>query len=170
MNKFLKIVHLLGLAMFVGSIFGHILLGSLSDPGADLAGFAVLMKAKYMNVLLLTMSGLILMLLTGIALMWRRGITPKRARWMAAKLVLVALIILNGTFVLTPLSRDMATLAQDAVTTGTVPVAFYDLQRKEDVFGTANLVIILAVMGLAAAKPALRRNNGAKRRSGEAVV
>ncbi len=170
MNKFLKIIHLLGLAAFVGSIFGHILLGNLSDPEADLAGFAVLVQAKYMNVLLLTMSGLILMLLTGIALMWRRGMTPKKLRWMGVKLVLVTLIALNGTFVLTPLSRDMATLAQDAVTTGHLPTAFYDLQTKEDVFGIANLAMILGVISLAVAKPALRRKNGVKTRSGEEVV
>ncbi len=123
-----------------------------------------------MNVLLLTVPGLILMLLTGIALIWRRGMTPKRLRWMGVKLVLVALIALNGTFVLTPLSRDMATLAQEAVTTGHLPVAFYDLQRKEDVFGIANLAMILAVMSLAVAKPALRWKNGVKTGSREAVV
>ena len=65
MNKFLKIIHLLGLAAFVGSIFGHILLGNLGDPKADLAGFAVLMQAKSMNVILLTMPGLVPMLITG---------------------------------------------------------------------------------------------------------
>ncbi len=170
MNKFLKIIHLLGLVAFVGSIFSHILLSNLGDPEADLAGFAVLAQAKYMNVLLLTMSGLILMLLTGIALMLRRGMTPKRARWMGVKLMLVMLIALNGTLVLTPLSRDMATLAQDAGTTGRLPTAFYDLQRKEDVLGTANLAMILAVISLAVAKPALRRKNGIKTRSGEAGV
>jgi len=170
MNKFLKIAHLLGLAAFVGSIFGHILLRNLGDPKADLVGFAVLMQAKSMNVLLLTMSGLILMLLTGIALMWRRGMTPKKLRWLGMKLVLVALIALNGTFVLTPLSRNMATLAQDAVTTGHLPTIFYDLQRKEDAFGIANLAMILTVMSLAVAKPAFRRKKNVNIHSGKAVV
>jgi len=89
----------------VGSIFGHILLGSIGDPETDLAGFAVLMEAKYMNALVLTASGLILTIVTGIALMFRRGMTPNKLRWMALKLGLVGLIALNGIFVLTPLTQ-----------------------------------------------------------------
>jgi uncharacterized membrane protein len=64
----------------------------------------------------------------------------------------------------------MATLAQDAVPAGRLPVAFYDLQRKEDVFGIANLAMILAVMSLAVVKPALRRKIGVKTRSAEEVA
>lgn len=160
MNKFLKAGHLIGLAAFVGSIFGHILLGNLGDPEADLAGFAALMQAKHMNVLLLTTSGLVLLLLTGIPLMLRRGMSPAKVRWMGVKLALVALIALNGTLVLTPLSQEMAAMARSAVSSGSLPVAFFALQSKEDVFGAANLAMILAVIGLAIARPALRRKSG----------
>jgi hypothetical protein len=64
----------------------------------------------------------------------------------------------------------MATLAQDAETAGRVPDAYYELQRKKAVCGTANLVIILTVMSLAVTKPALRQNTAAETQSREVVV
>ena len=157
MNKILKITHFLGLAVFLGSIPGHIVLGRLVDPAADLKGFTLLMHAKYMTILALTLPGVALMLLTGIAMMLRRGTTPNKFRWMAVKLALVALIALNGAFVLTPLARDIAAAAQAAVTTGSLPAGFADLARKEGAFGAANLAMILAVIGLAVVKPSLGR-------------
>lgn len=156
MNKFLKVCHLLGLAAFVGSIFGHILLGHLGNPETDLIGFAVLMQAKYMNVLILTTSGLAILLISGIPLMLRRGISPKQHRWMGVKLVLVTLIVLNGAAVLTPLSADMMTIAQSAVNAGVLPGHFSELKQNEDIFGAANLAMILIVMSLAVIKPSLR--------------
>src|SRR5690606_4181808 len=105
MDKTLKVAHFVGLALFLGSIPGHILLGRLADP-ADLPGFALLMHAKYVSVLALTLSALFLTLLSGIALMLRRGMTPNRIRRMAVKLVLVALIMLNGTLVLRPVAAE----------------------------------------------------------------
>jgi len=168
MEKILKIAHFFGLAVFLGSIPGHIVLGRLVDPAADLQGFALLMYAKYMNVLALTLPGLALMLLTGVALMLRRGMTPNKLGWMAAKLTLVALIALNGALVLTPLARDIATSAQAAVATGSLPAGFADLARKEGLFGAANLAMILVVIGLAVAKPSFRRA-GMRARAEQAV-
>jgi hypothetical protein len=152
----LKIAHLFGLAVFLGSLPVHILLGHLVDPAADLQGLALLMHVKSMNVLVLTLPGLVLTLLAGIAVMLRRGMTPNKLRWMAAKLALVALITLNGAFVLTPLARDIAVAAQGALTTGGLPAGFADLSRKEGTFGAANLAMIIAVIGLAVLKPSFR--------------
>lgn len=147
MDKFLKIAHLFGLALFLGSIPGHIMLGRLVEPAADAQGFALMMQAKYVSILALTLPGLVLTLLTGIPLMFRRGMTPNKLRWMAAKLALVTLIALNGAFVLTPLARDMATAAHGAVTAGGLPDSFADLARKEAASGAVNLAMILAVIG-----------------------
>ena len=158
MNQFLKIGHLVGLAVFVGSIPAHIVLGHLVDPATDLLGFATLMQAKYMTILVLTAPGLVLALLTGTALMLRRGMTPNRFRWMAVKLVLVGLITLNGTLFLTPLARDISAVARAAVSAGALPTEYADLARREAAFGAANLAMILAVIGLVVSKPALRPN------------
>lgn len=155
MDKTLKVAHFVGLALFLGSIPGHILLGRLADP-ADLPAFALMMHAKYVSVLALTLPGLFLTLLAGIALMLRRGMTPNRVRWMAVKLVLVALIAPNGALVLRPVAAEMAQSAHAAVKTGTLPTEFTALERREGAFGAANLAMILAVIGLAVFKPRWR--------------
>lgn len=146
-----------GLALFLGSIPGHILLGRLADP-ADLEGFALLMHAKYLSVVALTLPGLFLTLLTGIALMLRRGMTPNKVRWMAAKLALVVLIVLNGALILRPVAAEMALSARGAVKAGNLPPGFAELERREGMFGAANLAMILAVIGLAVSKPRRRRD------------
>lgn len=169
MNKLLKIGHLIGLALFVGSVCGHILLGKIVDPDTDLAAFAALMQAKRVNVQVLTIPGLGLMLLTGFTLMVRRGVRPTRDLWLGAKLLLVTLITLNGLLILGPLSGDMATVAQNAVQAGVLPAGFAAMEQREALFGAVNMTMILAVIGLAAAKPALRRGSGIKTRSGGAA-
>jgi uncharacterized membrane protein len=153
----LKTLHLFFIALLVGSIFGYILLDNIGDPETDLAGFAVLMEAKYMNALVLIAPGLILTIVTGIALMFRRGMTPNKLRWMALKLGFVGLIALNGIFVLTPLTQEMATIASNAVNSGTLPAVFSELKTRENIFGAINMVMILTTMWLTVAKPTLRR-------------
>lgn len=168
MEKILKSAHLVGLALFLGSIPGHIVLGRLADPAADLQGFALLMQAKYVSVLALTLPGLALVLLSGSALMLRRGMTPDKLRWMAAKLALVALISLNGALVLTPLAREIAAAAQAAVAAASLPAGFADLTRRESAFGALNLAMVFAVIALAVFKPSLRRA-AVTARAGEAM-
>ena len=124
MERILKVAHLVALALFLGSIPGHIVLGRLADPAADAEGFALLMHA-----------------------------TPDKVRWMAAKLALVALITVNGAFILTPLARDISGSAKAAVAAGTLPAGFADLTRRESAFGAANLAMVLAVIALAVARP-----------------
>lgn len=163
MDKTLKVAHLVGLALFLGSIPGHILLGRLADP-ADLHGFALLMQAKYTSVLALTLPALLLTLVTGTALMLRRGMTPTRVRWMAVKLVLVAFIVLNGALVLRPSGAQIALSAQAAQQTGVLPAELAALERREGAFGAANLAMIVAVIGLAVFRP---RSRGDRHRTGE---
>lgn len=166
MDKTLKLAHLVGLALFLGSVAGHILLYVLAVRAADLQSFAVLMQAKYMSVRVLTLPALVFTLVTGVPLMVRQQLTPNKAKWMAAKLALVALITLNGIFVLLPVARDLAASAQTAAMTGSIPASFAELERRETLFGDVNLAMILAVIGLSVLRPGTRTGE-AKR--GEAL-
>jgi hypothetical protein len=53
---------------------------------ADPAGFALLMHAKHVSVVALTIPALASTVLTGAALAWRRRISPASQRWLGAKL------------------------------------------------------------------------------------
>lgn len=123
---------------------------------AHLLGLALLMYAKHVSVLVLTLPGLGLALATGIVLMLRRGMTPNRLRWMAVKLALVAVITANAALVLAPAGRDMAAAAREGLAVGGLPARFAALEAREGAFGAANLLMTLAVIALAVVKPSLR--------------
>jgi len=53
----------------------------------------------------------------------------------------------------------MATIASNAVNSGTLPAVFSELKTSEDIFGVINMVMILTTMWLTVAKPALRRTS-----------
>lgn len=161
MHRTLKVAHLIALAVFVGSIPGHIVLGALGDPVADPAGFALLMHAKHVSVVALTIPALAFTVLTGAALAWRRRISPASHRWLAAKLALVALIGANGALVLRPLSAEIARVAAEAAAGGAVPAAVATLAARESAFGAANLAMVLAVLVLSVAKPRFGAPRGA---------
>ncbi|GJL57057.1 MAG: hypothetical protein NPIRA02_41890 [Nitrospirales bacterium] len=156
MKPLTRILHFVGLAVFVGSIFGHILLGKLGDPEQDLGEFAVLMQAKYSNTLFLTTPGLLLVVITGVGLMRQEGTSPRKVRWLAAKVILVGLTALNGVFLLTPLSEEMAAIAGEAVHAGRLSPEFWALKIQEDIFGALNMALILLTMSLVVIKPALK--------------
>jgi uncharacterized membrane protein len=160
MHRILKVAHIIGLAVFLGSIPGHIVLGALGDPVADPTGFALLMHAKHVNVVVLTIPALVFTALTGAALAWRRRLSPAAHRWLGVKVVLVGLIGVNGALVLRPLSAEIARMAAEAAAGGIVPAAIASLAARESAFGAANLAMVVAVIALSVARPRLGAMQG----------
>ncbi len=157
MRSAIKTIHLLALTLFIGSIFGHILLAGLVSPNNDLVSFITLIKAKYANVQFLTTPGIITVLISGILLLATRQQKPKIERWIAIKLGLIVLIVINGVFILTPISHGMVTLLNGVILVEQIPAEFYELKEKEDIFGAINLGLIVAVMILSVVKPKLSK-------------
>ncbi len=148
MIPLIKSLHFLGMALFLGSIAGHIHLGQGVAPGEAAYGWA--QAAKYDSTLLLTIPGLMLTAASGVALaVARRGGPPRR--WLRVKVVLTALVGLNGALVLAPLGRR---LAEGAVLGASGPM-LEGLSRLESLFGAANLLMTLAVIALAVFRPRL---------------
>ena len=159
MNKSLKILHFDGLALFDGSIPGHILLGEIAVPETGMEAFAALIRSKYLSVAALTLPGLGLMVATGIPLMIRRKMTPNRLRWMTIKLVLVSLISINGVFLLLPTAWEMSNVAANAMGSGSLDESFWNLKSRESIFGAINLILILIVIGVTVSKPVFKRRH-----------
>jgi len=116
---------------------------------------AALIDAKYVAVKVMTLPGLALSLLTGVPLMIRRRLMPNRARWMAVKLALVALITMNALLYLSPIAESMSAAAQQGTRDGALPASFGDLADRETRHGGLNLLMILAVIGLSVSRPRL---------------
>ncbi len=156
MTKLLKTVHLVGLAVFLGSIPGHIVLARLAMAQADVAAAVALLEAKHTATLALTLPGLALSVATGLAMLAaNRGLL--RTAWLRAKLALVALVALNGALVLTPIGAAMVERARETRSADALRTALAPLAARESAFGAVNLAMVLAAVALAVARPRLRR-------------
>lgn len=154
MSKALRLLHLIGVCLFVGSIPAHILLGAVADPAGDPVTFAATIAGKDLLTRTLTLAGLVIAGVTGVALAFARGGVLSR-RWLRVKVLLVALAALNGGLLLTPIAGEMAMLAARAVDTGVLDPAFAKLTAREAPLGALNLVLIVAVLALAVWRPRL---------------
>ena len=147
----LKLLHLLGLALFLGSIPGHVLLGRLAAGATSPGEAALLLGTKHISTLVLTLPGLALAVASGALLLAARRELLGR-RWMQVKLGLVALVAANGLAMLTPTGAALARLAEGAAG-GVLPPEAAALAAREGLFGAANLVMVLAILALAVARP-----------------
>lgn len=152
MRSIPRLVHMLGLAAFAGTVFVHILIVSVADP-AEPQAYAGLMAFKDTTTKVLLIPGVALLGLSGMAML--RRLPRPLPLWLKVKLALVPVIAVNGLFVLLPVGMEIA----KAAAAGPVPP---HLLLREAIAGTLNLVLILAVVALSALRPAFGR--GASRR------
>jgi hypothetical protein len=146
MYKIAKALHFLGLAMFLGSILGHICVGFV--PGAKDRAEAMLFGRQTIEIATwsLTIPGLALLAATGQFMSLHGGHGFGRRRWLTVHQTIGALILLNAAFV---------HLASEIVQGSGSIVAFAALIGRETMFGAANLVLTLVTVFLAVLKPGL---------------
>ncbi|MBN8873867.1 MAG: DUF2269 family protein [Rhodospirillales bacterium] len=155
MYRFLKTLHLLGLTLFLGSVFGHIVASRVGGAIGD-AAFLTARADIEASTSLLTLPGLGLALLSGIALIW---LAPARRAWMGLHAGLATVIALLTLLVIAPAGRRVLSattaLAQGQGTIDAVHAAL----TTEHLAGAVNVVLALAVLALGVCKPALRRRS-----------
>jgi hypothetical protein len=155
MYKVAKALHLLGLAMFLGSILGHISIGFV--PGAKDQPQAMLFGRQAIEIATwsLTIPGLTLLAVTGLFMTFRGGLGFGRRRWLTIHQIIGALILLNAAFILVPVGGDLLDLASKIIQGSESIEAFAMLAGRERTFGAANLVLALVTIFIAVLKPAL---------------
>lgn len=153
MLKLLKVAHLLGLVMFFGSILGHVSVGLIPAVKEDPRTALIARQAIDVATTALTMPGLLLLLLSGTAMVVVGRLPILRTRWLALHAVFGLLILLNAIVVLYPLGQDILAVAAQ-VSGGALPIDRIDpLKGREAAFGAANMVLCLAALILAVVKP-----------------
>lgn len=154
MRTVLRLAHLGAVAVFLGSIPAHLVLGAVADPAAGWARFATLHEAKHLLTAGLTLAALAATALSGGLLLLARP-ELRRRRWLRAKLLLVMLVALNGGLVLTPAAAEMAGLAAAAAERGVLAPRFAELEARERLAGPINLVALGLILVLAVTRPRL---------------
>jgi len=150
MYKVAKALHFLGLAMFLGSILGHISIGFV--PGAKDQAQVMLFGRQAIEIATwsFTIPGLALLGVTGLFMTLRGGLGFGRRRWLTMHQIIGALILLNAV-----VGGDLVDLASKIIQGSGSIEAFVTLAGQERTFGAANLVLALATIFIAVLKPAL---------------
>lgn len=155
MLRYLKAMHILGAAMFLGSILGHITVGFvpgiMEDPDTLLVG----RQAIELATLYVTLPGLGLIMASGAVMILAGRMPVRRLRWLMLHGVLGALIVLNAWVVLAPGGAALLDLAGQLVVGADVGDEIGALKAREAAFGAANLVLGVVAVFLAVVKPRL---------------
>lgn len=147
MNRTLKLAHLVGLVLFLGSIFTFIVVSALVD-GASLENLAFGRRIISRGTVVLTLPGLWLMVITGLWMGYRRyGFA---SRFVQIKLALAILIVLNAHLVIVPAADHATTLAEISRASDQLLPEYHAAYLRETVFGAVNvlLAIAAAVVGI----------------------
>jgi hypothetical protein len=152
MPRLLKLLHILGLVLFLGSIPTHIILGQIT-PGGAIPDMGIVFSRKIMLIITLvaTVPGLVLLTVTG----WlrRRAVSAPRPSWLRLHLAIGLIILAVGTLVITPQVLELMAQAEVLATDSFDPAAWKRAKLIEDVAGTLNVVLALLAMGLACFRP-----------------
>lgn len=158
--RLFKVLHILGLAAFLGSIFGHIVSSIL---GGEVGGTAAFLNAREhiaFATKVLTLPGLYLTLASGIAMMLTARLNPLRQRWLLPHAGLGLVILAVSLVIIGPAVGDALVGTQELVRgTGDLSrVAF--AKKTEDMFGGLNVLAAVAAMVLVVWKPRLGKTTG----------
>lgn len=151
--KLIRAFHVLGVVLFFGSILGHAIGGLApalhSSPETELlARQMITVATRY-----LTIPGLALLMITGIAMVLQRKGALLKARWFYLHAGLALIILINAFVILIPIGGSLLAIAEGLVSgTGTNDGRAV-LQGREAMFGAANVVLSLVVLFLGVLKP-----------------
>ena len=156
MYRFLKTAHLLGLAMFLGSILSHVVVGfGAGQPGA--ASFLFARQEVSLATQLLTMPGLLLTIASGFGMAAVGRLSPLRQPWLGIHAGMGLLVLVLAVCFLVPtgrtMLRDAAALVEQSDPAVVAQVLI--LKQIESVAGAVNLVLTLLIVSLAVWKPRL---------------
>ncbi len=144
MRTTLRLVHLIGLVLFLGSILTFTVASSVPAAG-DVASLVVTRRVISAGTNALTLPGLGLLVASGIGLTSRR-LRLRDHRWLQVMTLAAALIILNGFLFVLPAVRRATALAEESLALGTVSAAYTRAYVAESSAGGVNVVLGLAAM------------------------
>jgi hypothetical protein len=156
MYRVLKFLHILGLTLFLGSIFGHIVASVLGgEPGT--ASFLFARQDVTTATRALTAPGLALTILTGIAMVIASQQSPFRVRWLAVHGGLAVVVAILAATVIIPAGQEIlngAIALRDAAASVSVE-QIAAAKRIEDTVGGINLLLALIAAFIGVWKPKL---------------
>ncbi len=153
MHNKIKVVHLIGVVMFFGSILGHAIAGVVSASSSNPEVFNVVRQVVEVETAYLTLPGLVIFTLSGIAMLVIGKMPVRKIKWLAVHFAIGVLVILNAFVVLIPVGTEILEASQNVMAGSVSPEAIHALKNREAVFGAFNIVACLVLITLAVIKP-----------------
>jgi heme/copper-type cytochrome/quinol oxidase subunit 3 len=144
MRQALKLVHLIGLVLFLGSIATFIV-ASRVPSGGDVGSLVTARRVISAGTNALTLPGLGLLIVSGVSLAWGR-LRLRDHRWLQVMALAAGAIALNGILFVMPSVRSATALAEESCSRGTVLAAYTRAYRLESAAGGVNVALGLLAM------------------------
>ena len=144
MVRFFKVVHFLGLTLFLGSILTFVVVSSLTK-GAGLADLVFGRRLISAGTSSLTLPGMWLILVSGIVLTIN-GKWFWRHKWLNIKHIVIVVVVLNAHFLVVPAVASALVLAQQSLSQGALNPGYDPAYMRESVFGGTNVLLVLFAM------------------------
>jgi hypothetical protein len=147
MTRGLKLAHLIGLIMFLGSILAFVVISS-SIAGANLEQIAFGRKIISAGTNVITLPGMWALAITGIWMGYKRY--DLRQRFMQIKLLIVILVVINAYCFTVPAVASATEIALRSLSQGQLQPEYKAAYMQESVFGALNvlLTIIASAIGV----------------------
>jgi len=153
MFLFLRLLHLLGVILFVGNIVTAALWKVRADASGDLRAIAYAQRGVMFADYVFTAPGAALILVTGL---WMASLSDRnilQTGWLLTALVLLVVTLLIWLFELLPVQRGLIRVADEAVRTGQLDPVFKGLSLRWTIFGMLATLLPLVNVYLMVFKP-----------------
>jgi hypothetical protein len=141
-----ELVYTIGLAMTLGTIFTFIAVNASLGQTQDVVLVHHMRSFTATISRMVTVPGAILLLLCSIVT--QLFVDQKASPWGLLKIGLCLSILLNSIFLIAPMLRRTRELAQEGMTSGTLPPEYAAVKAREDRYGAANLLLLTALVAV----------------------
>lgn len=147
MIRGLKLIHFIGLVIFLGSILTFIVISALIE-GASLENIAFGRKIISTGTNVLTLPGMWVLAITGVWMGYKRyGL---KQRFFQIKLLLITLVVINAYFFIVPAATSATEIAVHSLAQGQLLPEYKAAYMQESIFGAINVLLTLmaAIVGV----------------------
>jgi len=139
-EKWPLFITLIGFSLCLGSIVAFISMNILKDSSTT---ELIFWQRKFINGIMniATIPGLLLFLIGNIGLYYFSKC--KREKWVIFRLIIPAIITMNGLMFIVPLANKVNEIAFHQYKTSTILTEFTSLKSIEDTLGGLNLLLLL---------------------------
>ncbi len=155
MLKKLRVIHILGIVMFFGSIIAHTVASIFASTSDDTQILYIVRQVMQAETKFVLIPGLFLFLFSGIAMIKVNKVGLKKSRWLMLHAVIGLLVVLNAFFILLPAGRELLELSHQVAGGGLSIEAIQAAKKTESLFGGINLIFCLILIVLGITKPKL---------------